>query len=213
MKATEMKQANLESVLLDFRVEAGTPRPAILEQYCRRYPQFARELTDYALEWLIESAMVEETSVEIVEGTSSSPLVSRAISRLYERIRERDAVKDATAHSFGSPPLNPFEGLTLERVRAIRDELGIDTPLFTKLRNRLINPGTVRRPFIERFARLLERTGEEFLSYLRLPPTVHARADYKAEGKPSVNNQQESFDDAVRVSSLDEKRKQALLGD
>ena len=46
MKTKEMTKANLESVLLEFRVEAGKPGPAILEAYCRRYPQFARELTE-----------------------------------------------------------------------------------------------------------------------------------------------------------------------
>lgn len=211
MKANEMKQANLESVLLDFRVEAVAPRPAILEQYCRRYPQFARELTDYALEWLIESATAEETSADVVQGASSSPLVSRAISRLYERIRERDAAKEAATRSSGQQAPNPFQGLPLDRVRATRDELGINTPLFGKFRNRLIDPDTVPRGFLERFARLLERTVDELLGYLRLPPTVHAGADFKAEGKPSVSARKESFADAVRGSSLDEKQKQALL--
>lgn len=210
MKANKMMQANLDAVLLDFRAEAGAPKSSILDAYCRRYPQFARELTDYALEWLIDDAMGQsEASVEVVDAGSSSHLVSRAISRLYEKMRERDA-EDGAARLVQQAS-NPFEALSLPRVRAIRDELGIDTPLFTKFRNRLIDPGTVPRPFLECFAGLVERKVEEFVDYLRLPAMVHAAADFKAEGKPSVSNRKESFEDAVRGSSLDKARKQALL--
>lgn len=208
MRTNKLTQANLDAVLLDFRAEAGAPKPSILDAYCRRYPQFARELTDYALEWLIDEAMAQSKApVDTVDAGSSSHLVSRAISRLYEKMRERDAVKEGHAR-LGS---NPFEALSLPRVRGIRDELGIDTPLFTKFRNRLIDPGTVPCAFLERFAGLVGRKAEEFFNYLGLPPAVHAGADFKAEGKPSVTERKESFEDAVRNSSLDNKQKQALL--
>jgi hypothetical protein len=207
-----MKQANLESVLLEFRVEAGGgPKPAILEAYCRQYPQYARDLTDYALEWLIDEAMANDEVASDVAVQASSPLVSRAISRLYERIRDREAAKEGATTLSGRRALNPFEGLPLPRVRAVRDEMGINTPLFGKFRNRLIDPDTVPRAFLERFARLLERTVDDLLGYLRLPPTVHTAAHFKAEGKPSVSARKETFTDAVDGLSLDEKQKRALL--
>jgi hypothetical protein len=207
-----MQQANLESVLLEFHVEAGSgPTPPVLEAYCREYPQYARELTDYALEWLIDDAMASaETASDVAVNTSSS-LVSRAISRLYDRIRERQAGREIAPPLSGQQALNPFGPLTVSRVRAIRDELGIDTPLFGKFRNRLIDPDTVPRGFLERFARLLGRTVYELLGYLRLPSTVHIGADFKAQRKPSVSAGKESFAEAIRSSSLDEKRKQAFL--
>lgn len=212
MKANQMKQLNLEAVLLEFRVEmSGRPKPAILEAYCRQYPQYARELTDYALEWLIDEAMA---STEVASDTAvnrSSPLVSRAISRLYDRIHERETGKEVATRLSGQQAVNPFEGLPLPRTRAIRDELGINTPLFAKFRNRLIDSNTVPSLFLERFARLLGCTMDEFCNYLRLPPMVHVGAAYKAEGKPSVTERKESFEDAVRSSSLSEKQKQALL--
>lgn len=214
MKANQIKQANLQSALLEFRVEASDgPTPAILEAYCRHYPQYARELTDYALEWLIDEAMASADVASDVTTNASSPLVSRAISRLYDRIREREADKEAASTLAGQQALNPFEGLPLPRARAIREELGIDTPLFAKFRNRLIDPDTVPHRFLEHFARLLERMEDAFIVYLRLPPTVHIGAAFKAERKPSVGNEKESFEDAVRGSSLDEKHKRALFKD
>jgi hypothetical protein len=211
MKANKMTQANLDVVLLDFRAEAGAPKSSILDAYCRRYPQFARELTDYALEWLIDEATAQaEAPVDTVDAGPSSHLVSRAISRLYEKMRERDAAKENHVRLVQEVS-NPFDALSLPRVRAIRDELGIDTPLLTKFRNRLIDPDTVPGAFLERFARLVERKAEEFFDYMRLPPMVHAAGDFKAESKPSVMKRKESFEDAVRGSSLDEKQKQELL--
>ncbi len=212
MKANPMKLENLESVLLEFHVEVGEgPKPAILEAYCRRYPQYARELTNYAVEWLIDEAMASAEAAGDAAVNGSSPLVSRAISRLYDRIRERESGNKAATPSPGQQAINPFDGLPLPNVRAIRDELGINTPLFTKFRNRLIDPSTVPRAFLEHFARLLNRTAEEFRDYLSLPPTVHIGADYKAESKPTVTGCKKSFEDAVRGSSLDAKQKQALL--
>lgn len=204
-------QPSLDSVLLDFHVDAAAgPNPAILERYCTQYPQFARELTDHAVQWLIGEAMaVAEPSSSSVEH-SSSGLVSRAISRLYDRIRERDLARSGTPVR-GQQSHGVFEGLGVERVREIRDELGLDTPLMSKLRNRLIDPETVPRAFLERFAKSLQRSVDEIVGYLKLPPTVHAQASFKAEGKPMTGAQRESFDDAVRKSSLDEECRRAVL--
>ena len=211
MKTNQMKQENLESVLLEFRIEAGEgPKPAILESYCRLYPQFARELTDYALEWLVDMSMeAAETPIEAVAAAPSSPLVSRAISRLYDRIREREAGKEGVA-PVGAQARSPFEGMPVPRKRAISKQLGIDMPLFAKFQNRLIDPDSVPKTFLSRFAKEVEHTMEAFLGYLRLPAMVNAAADFKAEGKPAVIGEKERFEDAVRGSSLDEKQKQAL---
>jgi len=211
MKAKEMTKTNLESVLLDFRIEAGVPNPAILETYCRRYPKFARELTDYALEWLVDEAMAMAEPANNVSTNASSPIVSRAISRLYARIRERETGREAAARPSGQSASNPFQELPLPRKRAICTQLGINMPLLAKFQNRLIDPDSVPSTFLEPFARLLERTVEGFLGYLRLPAMANAAADFKAEGKPSVSGKKERFEEAVRGSSLDENQKQALL--
>ena len=210
MKDKEMTKANVESVLLEFRTEAGAPRPAILDAYCKRYPQFARELTDYAVEWLIDEALETAQPLPQAAASESNPLVSRALSRLYNRIRERDTAAGQAATQ-ASQARNPFEGLVPARKRAICNELGIDMPLFAKFQNRLIEVETVPRAFVERFARSLEAGAETLLGYLKLPAMANAAADFKAKGKPSANSQKQRFEDAVRASSLEDKQKQALL--
>ncbi|MHB1926161.1 MAG: hypothetical protein ACYCRD_02710 [Leptospirillum sp.] len=204
----------MESVLLDFHIEAGTPKPAILDAYCKQYPQYAHELTDYALEWLIRDSIAGSSKeCSEVVNASSSQLVSRAISRLYDRINERDLMRDTTTRNFDNHSHDIFQGLTVVRVRAIRDALGIDTPLFTMFRNRLIDPETIPRPFLDRLTRLLECSAEEVIAYLRLPSMVHAKASFKANEKPAITSKKESFEEAIHASSLSEERKQALLKD
>ena len=207
----EMTKANLDAVLLDFRVEAGLPRPTILEAYSRQYPQFARELTDYALEWLLNEAMTDAEPAEELPSNASSPIVSRAISRLYDRIRERDVTNGMVTNSSGSQARNLFQALPVSRKRELCARLGIDMPLFAKFQNRLIEADSVPFSFLERFAQVLEDTVDGLLSYLRLPAMANVAANFKAEGKPKIALQKVSFEDAVRASSLDEKQKQRLL--
>jgi hypothetical protein len=214
MKTNPTKQKSLESVLLDFHIDSGeAPQPAILESYCKSYPQFARELTDYALTWLVDNALATSEPVFEAAANESSPLVSRAISRLYDRIRQREAGKEAVARAQDSPAGNPFQALPVRRKRALCAQLGIDMTLFAKLQNRLIDPDTMPRRFLGRLSDALEATIEDLLSHLRLPGMANAAADFKAEAKPSAAPRKESFEAAVRASSVDEKQKETLLQD
>ena len=209
MKERPTNEMDLNSVLLEFRVEAaGAPNPAILDAYCRKYPQYARELADYAVQWLIGDALAA-TSNEAVPAAGSSALVSRAISRFHDRAQS--SVANVHARSGSQMIRNPFEGLAIARKRQIRDELGLDQGLFAKLQQRLIEAASVPRELLERFARLVDMTPDEFLAYLQGPPAMHATFEFKAHQKPAVSDGKESFEEAVRKSSLDEKQKRALL--
>jgi hypothetical protein len=211
MSEKRIKEMDLNSVLLEFRIEAaGAPNPAVLDAYCRKYPQYARELAGYAVQWLIGDALAATAPTnEVAYSAGSSPLVSRAISRFHDRLQT--SAEEGGARTGGKAMRNPFEGLAIARKRQIRDELGLDQGLFAKFQNRLIEADTVPRRLGERFARLVGTTPEGFLAHLQGPPAMHAAPEFKAHQKPSVSAGKETFDEAVRKSSLDEKKKQALL--
>jgi hypothetical protein len=209
MNAKEMTKENVEPVLLEFRLEASKPDPTILEAYCRRYPQFARELTDYALDWLVDEATGKSSPAS--DSNASSPIVSRAISRLYDRIREREAANEIAVSPQRQHVENLFGGLSVVRKRAICDALGINMPLFAKLQNRLVDATSVPCAFLQRLADELQGTPEGLLNYLNLPAMMNPRGEFKAQGKPFVSGKKERFEDAVRASSIDDKRKQELL--
>lgn len=209
MKERPTNEMDLNSVLLEFRVEAASaPNPAILDAYCRKYPQYARELADYAVQWLIGDALAA-TANEAAPVPGSSALVSRAISRFHDRAQS--SVEKGRGRTGSQIIRNPFEGLAVARKRQIRDELGLDQGLFAKFQQRLIEAASVRRELLERFAVLVESTFDEFLAYLQEPPAMHATSEFKAHKKPAVSDGKESFEEAVRKSSLDEKQKRALL--
>lgn len=211
MSEKRTKEVDLDSVLLEFRVEAaGAPNPAVLDAYCRKYPQYARELAGYAVQWLIGDTLAATAPAnEGAYSAGSSPLVSRAISRFHDRLQT--SAEQGDSRKGGNAMRNPFEGLAIARKRQIRDELGLDQGLFAKFQNRLIEAATVRRQFVERFAGLVDTTPEAFIAYLQGMPVMHAAPEFKAHQKPSRSAGKESFEEAVRKSSLDEKKKQALL--
>ena len=211
MKVKETMKANLESVLLQFRVEAGMPRPGILEIYTRRYPQFARELTDYAVDWLLDEALAVEEPRDQT-SSASSPVVSRAISHLYNGMRERETAKKMVARLANLPGHNPFLALPVPRKHEICAQLGIDMTIFAKLQNRLIDPMTIPRRFLGRLAEALRQTMDDIVGHLQLSSVVTAD-EFKAEGKPSAALQKQRFEEAVRASSLDEEQKRALVKD
>lgn len=212
MNAKQIKQANLDSVLLEFRVEAGGgPNPALLDAYCREYPEYARDLTEYAVQWLIGDALAATEPAGAAVHKTSSPLVSRAISRFHDRLCAAAPTEVPEVGRAGGEVRNPFKELTVARKREIRDELRIDMPLLAKLQNRLIEADSVPRKFLQQLAKTVQATVDEVLGYLRLPPVVNTAADFKAEGKPSVSMQKERFEDAVRRSTLDEKQKRTVL--
>lgn len=208
MNPKKTNQVNLDSVLLDFRVEAaGGPNAAILERYCKEHPQYARDLTEYAVQWLIGDALASAEQAGQAAPAVTSPLVSRAISRFHDCVSAHRKAAERTSRE----TCNPFGGLSVARKREIRDELRINTPLFAKFENRLIDPDTIPRGFLDRLARLVQSGLDDLVGYLRLRPAMQAACEFKAEGKPAAAAHKESFQDAVRGSSLDEKQKQALL--
>ena len=211
MTMNEMKKANLDSVLFDFRLEADSaPNPAILDAYCRKYPKYARELTDYAMQWLIETAIDATTGNADVEKPASSILVSRAISRFHDRVSGK-LISTEVAQESSHDVRSPFEELSVVRKREICNILGINIPLLAKFQNRLIDPDTTPRRFLDKFAEILGSTLIELVIYLRLPSGMHRQADFKAEKKPSIEIRKEIFEEAVRNSSLSDQQKQALL--
>jgi hypothetical protein len=211
VKREKTTQPSVDEVLLDFRVDgAGSPSPKVLDTFCRAYPEYARELTNYAVRWLIDDAL--GATADGGELRTSSPLVSRAISRFHDQLAARasNGTEDLEVRSEAK---SPFDGLSIARKREVRNALGIDTPLLAKFQNRIIDPDTAPLKFIRRLSAELGRTVDDLVSYLRLPPVMHSAPDFKSDRKPLVDLPKESFENAVKKSALSDIRKNALLED
>src|SRR5262245_25844492 len=74
----------LEQIQLQYLEEWQAGRPPTLEEYVRRYPQFARELADFVL----SVAELEATAARTVEGPELSPEARRGRDRAIREIRD-----------------------------------------------------------------------------------------------------------------------------
>ncbi len=85
--------------------------------------------------------------------------------------------------------------------------LRLDTPLLTRLNQRLLDVGTVPRTLIHQMARLLDRSLEEITVYLSQPPRLAAGAQYKAKQAPMVRESSAppSFADALDRLPLEDR--------
>ena len=121
------------------------PDAGVLDDIVRQYPQFSRELTEFAVELALDS-LVEGGAVEpSVDPTTVSPAVSRAISAFHNRLYALRQASEAAPEPTPSSDFveNPFSDLGRGEFRALANGIGANTVLVAKLRDRQIDPTTI----------------------------------------------------------------------
>ena len=75
----------LRDVLYAFSLAKPVPDARLLDEFVRRYPEHAAEITDFAIELAIDAARGNDDNTEDAEP-AVSPAVSRAMSRFQNRL-------------------------------------------------------------------------------------------------------------------------------
>jgi hypothetical protein len=204
---TQKQNPTLDDVLNEFVAAYEQPSADALESWASRYPQFRKELVDFAAAWAEQLVLppAPELSAE-----QEKRLVDRAMSHVQNVVfgREQSEAMQAEHRAITS--------LTGEAKRAgmsgqeFAKACGLDLALVTKLNRRQIKPLSIPARLVSHIARLLETTIEAVREYLALPPQALAGRAFLARGKPQSEGQQ-SFADAVRASSLGEAEKARWL--
>ena len=208
--------APLRDVLYDLSLAKSVPDAELLDDFVRRFPQYADSLTEFAIE-LAMDVLRPEPEVDAETETDLnyvSPAVSRAISRFHNRLH---AVRQAAAPT-SNPVLiqevvdvpNPFAELSRIALRALADRIGANTVFVNKLRDRQIKPDTIPSSFLHYLADALEVTPDLLTAHFAAPSVSAGHQFYKADNKPE-SNQQQSFVEAVQSSALNEEQKHQLL--
>ena len=192
------------------------PDAAVLDDIVRQYPQFSRELTEFAVELALESLVEGGVDEAAADPTTVSPAVSRAMSAFHNRLYAlREAGGAAVAEPAPSYDVaeNPFLDLDRGELRAVARGIGGNTMLVVKLRDRLIDPNTIPDGFKRRVSDKLEVPVEVLTAHLEASPTETrgSRQFYKADHRPRQGGRQ-SFVDAVRSSGLTEEQQRHLRG-
>jgi len=198
----------LDDVLNEFVAENDGPTAQNLAEWAGRYPQYRRELVDFAAAWAQQ--LVLPPAPELGPETEKV-LIERTMSHVLNVAYERDVKARGQAESDG-----PIDSLTGQAERAgmnaqeFAKSCGLDLALVSKLNSRQIEPQTIPARLVKHIARLFGNSVAAVTAYLVLPPQALAGRAFLARDKPASTGRQ-SFADAVRASSLTEAEKARWL--
>ena len=74
------RQTPLRNVLYELALAKPAPDAALVDEFVRYYPEYASELTEYAIELALDAIAVQSEPVDLPMATTT-PSVSRAMSR------------------------------------------------------------------------------------------------------------------------------------
>ena len=202
-------------------LEQRVPDAALLDDVVRRYPQYAAELTEFAIALAVDALHDAATESAVSDSDEApmtvTPAVSRAMSRFQNRLHAiaRRGVPSLEHQSAAAPTsalINPFEALSQNEFRDLASRLDVNPVFIMKLRDRHIAPDDIPSGFRRQVAEEIEVPIEVVNAHLAGPQTTTSTGEqfYKADEKPSVPKQQ-SFAEAVRSSGLSEAQQRRLL--
>lgn len=186
------EQQRLEEVLDAFLASGPEPDGVSLDEWIRRYPEFARELTDFAASWTL---MRDLPPAPDAQTLPEETLVLRGMSVVQNLLHEREQAKTAPVAITSLTEAGAALGL---RPRQLAQAAGLGDALLGKLNRRLIRFASIPREAIEQLAATLQRDVESISAYLQQPSTFAAAAQHRAEQAPQLA-EPEDFFDAVRA--------------
>ena len=216
MKQTlSTRPRTLREGLYVLSTERDVPDAKLLDDVIRRYPEFGEELTEFAIAIAVDALRGErviEDSEGSIDPSDVSPAVSRAMSHFQNRLHSATAgtaeARSTRADVADAP--NPFLGLPRSEFRAFGARLNANGVFVGKLRDRQIDPATMTLGFQELVADELKVPLDVVVVHFVARREAPTKQLFKAEGKPSIGAQQ-SFEEAVRSSGLNEAQQKFLL--
>ena len=211
-------EPSLREALYELSIAKYMPDAQVLDDVVCRYPQFAEEITDFAIDLVLDALRGEaatDAAEAAVDPSNISPAVSRAMSRFHNRLHalRHGSEEVSTERALPSKSVdNPFEGLNRQEFRAFSKQIGANPVFVAKLRDRQIEPDTVPEGFKRHLADELDVPCNMIDAHFSASggPVSTSPQFYKADNKPSHDRRQ-SFEDAVRSSGLTDEQQQYLM--
>ena len=204
--------APLRDVLYEFSLAKEVPDAELVNEFARRYPEHAEEITRFAIE-LVVASLCPEAAEEPVVTTAVSPMVSRAMSRFQNALYANRAKATAPIEntSYAVVVDNPFANLDRKTFRQLARDLNANVVFVCKLRDRQIDPKTMSQGFLQVLADKMKVVGDTLEGFFVGGGRPVAQPQFfKADQRPEGNLQQ-SFEEAVRGSDLSEEQQQHLM--
>lgn len=194
---------NARDVLMTFATE-GDPTPKRLEAFVKEHPDLRRELTDLAVELVLEPARVLPPA-----DASTKRAVSSARARFQAATRsaqEASPVPQAVTHL-----PNVFAGFSGAAFPQLAARLGLTPVFLIKVRDGLIHASGFPVALMKRIAEAVGHDVATIRAILERPGSVPQGMMAKADGKPEAGAKQ-TFAEAVETSGLSAEQRRELLG-
>ncbi|WIG61796.1 MAG: hypothetical protein OJF49_004544 [Ktedonobacterales bacterium] len=195
-----LREDTLDSITAQYTNEYHAGKSPNVEDYVRRYPDYAAELIEFALFFHAVTAHLPP-----VEETRASAL-SPAAQRVLANARQSASAPAAETRILSLARSARAVGLTMSKLGAA---VGLNMAIVGKLDLRAITPGDIPRELVKRLAETLHAPEDAVSAYLGKP--VQANAFFYADSPPQPG--QESFASAIQSSMLapDQKREWAEI--
>jgi len=212
---TAATQTSLRDAMYAMSLAKAVPDADLLDDFARRYPQYADALTEFAIELAIDSLMHRSDEEDApADADTISDVVSRVMSQFENQLYERRQARAATppARAATASVENPFAALDRQGFRALVSQLDVNSAFLSKLRDRTIEPISISKAYCRHLAQEMDEDADAMAAHLYAPQESVAagRQLYKAEGKPAATARQ-SFEEAVKTSGLSEEQQRKLL--
>ena len=179
--------------ILDAYVASGDIPDRSLDEWIQRYPEYEKELTEFAVSWtLMESLPPAPEAAKVDECV----LVLRGMSIVQNLLHKQSQVAS-------SNPSAPFESLIAEgralglKPRQLAEAVRLGDAILGKLDRRLIRYASIPQDAIDELAYAIQRGTASVAAYLRQDPQFAASAEHRSEQAPTLS-ESEDFFDAVR---------------
>ncbi len=187
------KNIELEDVL-DAYVASGTDPGGTLDEWIRRYPEYEKELTEFAASWSLMEFLPPSPDAEKVDEET---LVLRGMSvvqgLLHEQLTESP-----------SKSIMPFDSL-LEEGKAkglkpseMAEKVRLGDSSLRKLDRRLVHYASIPREVIEGLAQAIQKETVSVVTYLQQSPILSVATEHRSEQAPMLIDSEDFFD-AVRA--------------
>ena len=205
---TSRSPTPLRNILYELAFVQPVPDAALVDAFVRRHPKYASDITEYAIELALDALLTHDERVD-APAAVTSPSVSRAMSRFYNRLYA--VRKEANAKTAALPAVeNPFTTLTRPAIRALAQRLKASTVFVMKLRDRLIRGDTMTEGFLHCLAEALGAPLESLIAHFAAPALIQRGTLFKADTQPEAGEKQ-TFEEAVRSCGLTPEQQSHLL--
>ena len=201
-------ETTLDDALNTFVAENERPTRENLQEWVKRYPQFRRDLVEFAAVWSEQLLLPRGPEIG---PEAEKVLIDRAMSHVLNVAYNREM--QAQEHAANDKPIVNLigEGQRAEmNAQQFAEACDLDLALMSKLNNRQFEPESIPLDLIRRVGQLLKRPIAVIADYLSEPPQAFTGKTFLSRGKPESTLRQ-SFVDAVQESSLPDKTKARWL--